>query len=104
MNRDHLRRLFEAASAAGEPVEGDLPDVGEESTFGQPESVLTHCIDVRAQLPQKRASMAAHESQIPPDSFFLQMPDEPFEASFGYEWFIRHGRTPTGDLANDIFA
>jgi LmbE family N-acetylglucosaminyl deacetylase len=104
MNRDHLRRLFDAAAAAGELSEEDLPDVSEESTFGKPEALITHRIDVRSHLAQKRASMAAHESQIPPDSFFLQMPDEAFDGSFGDEWFIRHGAAPTGEMSDDIFA
>jgi LmbE family N-acetylglucosaminyl deacetylase len=105
MNRDDLRRLFEAARATGAlSQEEDLPDVGDGSTFGQPEALLTHCIDVRAHLTQKRASMAAHASQIPADSLFLQMPDEPFEASFGFEWYTRRGLEPTGVMLDDIFA
>src|ERR1041385_322934 len=48
MNRDHLRRLFEAGRAAGAGLDEDeLPDVTEDSTFGQPEALITHCIDVR---------------------------------------------------------
>ena len=35
--------------------------------------------------------MIAHASQIPPDSFFLQMPEESFARAFGTEWFIEHG-------------
>jgi LmbE family N-acetylglucosaminyl deacetylase len=104
MNRDHLRRLFEAARAAGELSGEDLPDVGEDATFGQPEALLTHCIDVRDHLVEKRASMAAHASQIAEESLFLQMPDEPFEASFGFEWYTRRGLEPTGEMLDDIFA
>jgi hypothetical protein len=32
--------------------------------------------------------MAAHRSQIGPDSFFFKMPPEVFTAAFGTEWFI----------------
>jgi len=32
--------------------------------------------------------MAAHRSQIGPDSFFFKMPPEVFAAAFGTEWFI----------------
>jgi hypothetical protein len=50
--------------------------------------------------------MVAHASQIPPDSFFLKMPEEIFREAFGSEWFIASGRprpagTPLGD---DLFA
>ena len=33
--------------------------------------------------------MIAHASQIPDDSFFLQLPPEAFREAFGWEWFIR---------------
>jgi hypothetical protein len=33
--------------------------------------------------------MIAHASQIPDDSFFLQMPLDAFREAFGWEWFIR---------------
>ena len=33
--------------------------------------------------------MIAHASQIPDDSFFLQLPEEAFREAFGWEWFIR---------------
>jgi hypothetical protein len=31
----------------------------------------------------------AHASQIPADSFFLQLPLDQFRDAFGQEWFIR---------------
>ena len=33
--------------------------------------------------------MAAHASQIGPDSFFLALPDDTFRVAFGTEWFMR---------------
>ena len=76
--------------------------MSEESTFGRPEAVITTCVDVREQLAAKRASMAAHASQISESSFFLQMPEEAFAGSFGFEWFIRRGTEPTGEMDDDI--
>jgi LmbE family N-acetylglucosaminyl deacetylase len=93
MNRDHLRRVMEAAVAAGMLPAEEVPDVSEASTFGRPESAITTAVDVRDHLDAKRASMAAHASQIPEDSFFLTLPDEAFASTFGWEWFIRHGVT-----------
>lgn len=97
MNRDHIRRMMEMARAMsdadgdGEVTEPEGPDVGDESTFGTPEADITTAIDVRKWVDRKRASMIAHASQIPADSFFLTMPDEVFEQVFGHEWFIRTG-------------
>jgi LmbE family N-acetylglucosaminyl deacetylase len=87
LNRDHLRRLTEEAAARDPDLE--LPDPEEGAGFGSPESVITTTVDVTAWLEAKRASMAAHASQIPEDSFFLAMPGEAFGAAFGREWYIR---------------
>lgn len=87
MNRDHLRRVMEEAAAENPDFEG--PDLDDESEFGSPESVITTTVDVSGWLGAKRASMAAHASQIPEDSFFLAMSDDAFERAFGSEWFIR---------------
>ena len=87
MNRDHLRRVMEAAAAENPDFEG--PDLDDEAEFGSPESVITTTVDVTGWLGPKRASMAAHASQIPEDSFFLAMPEEAFAMAFGHEWFIR---------------
>ena len=102
MNRDHLRRVIDEGRRSGAIPDDEVPDVGEDSTFGRPESALTHRIDVRDVLDVKRASMAAHASQIGETSFFLQMPDEAFAATFGWEWYTRHGATPDGELLDDI--
>jgi LmbE family N-acetylglucosaminyl deacetylase len=103
MNRDHLRRVIEAAKAAGAIPADEVPDVSEDSTFGRPESAITTTVDIRDFVAAKRASMAVHASQIPEDSFFINMPDEAFAATFGWEFFIRHG-VPEGHRDDDLFA
>jgi LmbE family N-acetylglucosaminyl deacetylase len=103
INRDHLRRVIQEARESGQIPPEDVPDVTEADTFGRPETAITTTVDVRAHLEQKRASMAAHASQISETSFFLTMPLEAFEASFGWEWFIRHG-VPADHRDDDLFA
>jgi LmbE family N-acetylglucosaminyl deacetylase len=102
MNRDHMRRVIQVGIEAGAIPADEVPDIGEDSTFGQPEAVITTGVDVHDQLAAKRASMAAHASQISESSFFLQMPEEAFAGAFGWEWFIRRGATPTGEMDDDI--
>lgn len=97
MNRDHLRRIMEQAAAENPDFEG--PDVSEDSDFGSPESIITTTVDVSAHLAAKRASMAAHASQIGEDSFFLTMAEDAFRAAFGQEWFIR--TTPAAEGTDD---
>ena len=102
MNRDHLRRVIELGKQRGQIPDEDIPDIGEQSTFGTAEAEITHRIDVRDAVAEKRASMAAHASQIAEASFFLTMPDEAFEASFGWEWYIDRSREPGAEMVEDI--
>jgi len=103
MNRDHLRRVMQAAIESGEMSGDDVPNVDDFDTFGRPEAVITTTVDVREHLAAKRASMAAHASQISDSSFFLAMPLEAFEQGFGWEWFIRRG-VPEDHRDDDLFA
>ena len=78
--------LLEAGLASpfgDEPVEdpGQLP-------FGTPEERITTVVDVSAYLDRKRAALRAHRSQIGPDSFFLNTPDELMALFFGHEEFV----------------
>ena len=89
MNRDFIRGLMERA-ADELPDTPDAPDAAQMDDFGSPEAIITTTVDVRDFIEQKRAAMAAHETQIPADSFFLSLPPDAFKEAFGHEWFIRH--------------
>lgn len=72
-------------------------EAAERGEFGSPEALITHAVDVSAAIDTKRAAMAAHRSQIGPDSFFFKMPVEVFASAFGTEWFIElDGTRETG--------
>ena len=103
INRDHIKRVMLAAAESGDLPGEDAPTPDDFETFGRPESVITTTVDVRDFLEQKRASMAAHASQIAESSFFLAMPLEQFEQGFGQEWFIRRG-VPETHRDDDLFA
>lgn len=97
MNRTRIRAAMAEQAAAVAEARSDgveVPEVGED--FGKPESEITHALDVGDQLDLKRRAMAAHRSQIAPDSWFLEMDPEMFAAAFGTEWFIETGR-PRGE-------
>lgn len=92
VNREHLLRLLRAqADAFGDGTVGDGISEAELAALGVPEARITTFVDVRAFVDRKRAAMAAHASQIGPESFFLQMPRDAFREAFGWEWFIRRG-------------
>jgi LmbE family N-acetylglucosaminyl deacetylase len=103
MNRDHLRRLMaEQPERLADIDEAERPDPEFVATLGSPESLLTTTVDVRDYVFTKRAALAAHTSQVGPEHFFLAMPDDAFEASFGYEWYIKPG-APPGTRETSIF-
>ncbi len=99
LNRDHFRRALEQAAAEGVSVDPDGPEPpaeGIDDSFGSSDEEITTVVDVRAWVAHKRASMAAHASQIPADSFFLSLPEDRFALAFGTEWFIRRGPVVAG--------
>jgi LmbE family N-acetylglucosaminyl deacetylase len=75
----------------------DVPDPTETEEFGSPEALITHRIDVIEHVESKRRAMAAHASQIPPDSWVLQLSAEEFAAGFGSEWYIATGEARAVD-------
>jgi len=103
MNRDEMRRGIEMArelgvdelgpDADGDDFDPDGP-MDDGNPMGTPEAELTLGVDVSSYVDRKRASIAAHRSQVSDSSFFLQMPPEMFAQAFGREWFIEHDREP----------
>ena len=103
-NRTAMAAMIAAAKESG--VEMGSPDEDSDddfdpsgpaddgNPFGEPEEVLTLCVDVNDRSATKRESMRCHRSQITDTSFFLEMPDEVFTMAFGREWFIEADRTP----------
>jgi LmbE family N-acetylglucosaminyl deacetylase len=94
VDRDYVRDLM-LSRPDDVPDAPDTPDA-ENFDIGVDSDRITTVVDVRSFTAQKRASMAAHASQIAENSFFLKLPDDAFDAAFGQEWFIRHGTRPAG--------
>ena len=101
INRDRLDELFGPRDPNAEP--GDGPP---REQLGVREAEITHAVPVHDYLAQKRAALAAHESQIGPDNFFLEQPEDRFAAAFGLEWFVCLGRPrDAGEaMGSDLFA
>lgn len=90
-NRDQIRALSARAAELGTPIEDAADDGIDVANIGVSEDLITTAVDVGQYLDRKRAAMRAHASQMPPDSFFLAIPDDVFAAAFGVEWYIRLG-------------
>ncbi len=87
-----------------------LPDIPDLDTAYTPRAELTHRVDVRRQLPSKRAALAAHVSQAGADrgwrtvQLLLRLPTPLARRVLGREWFREVGRPPGHQLLDDIFA
>jgi LmbE family N-acetylglucosaminyl deacetylase len=111
INRDLMTAGIELAKSLGYEIP-DIFDPDHLEDWYMPADTLTHTVDVSAFIDQKRASMAAHESQATSATegprtiaVFLSLPDDYFTLAFGTEWFIEKGRPPgTAASASDIFA
>ena len=113
IHRDHFRAsMKEMARMAAEAgldtsaseEQAEFEAELERGTIGTDGTLITHGIDVRAVLAEKRAAMRAHVSQIPADSFLVALPDPALELGFGTEWFIRRGVRVTDPPETDLFA
>jgi LmbE family N-acetylglucosaminyl deacetylase len=95
IDREHVREMIRETRAELDPAT-EVEEMPDPDTFdvGVDSEHITTTVDVRAFADAKRAAMAAHASQIPPDSFFLSVPPELFAESFGTEWFILRGAPP----------
>ncbi|MGC4112187.1 MAG: hypothetical protein QM747_17575 [Nocardioides sp.] len=92
MNRDAIRRAFEASAAAGVVPDWNPDDpMDDGNPLGEPESAITWQVDVSAYLDRRRASMEAHRSQATDIEEFLGMSDEVFAMAFGTEHYIEPG-------------
>jgi LmbE family N-acetylglucosaminyl deacetylase len=102
INRDELIRVMKAGRESGMlPDDIEAPDI-DEMDIGVAGTRITTTVDVSDYVGQKRASMAAHASQITDTHFFLAMPEEAFRMGFGNEWYIRIG-APEGTV-DEFFA
>jgi LmbE family N-acetylglucosaminyl deacetylase len=92
MNRDRVKQLLAATGDEQGPALAALDDDPGLDQIGTPDSEITTAVDVSDWIEVKRDAMAAHASQVTPDSWFLQLPPSIFNAAFGTEWFVR--KTP----------
>jgi len=108
IDRAALRPLLTLLRVAGRLLPG-LP-LGSDSPVFTAHENLTHTIDVRPYLRQKRSAMRAHVSQAEGGrgprtlAVLSRLPGPLFARVAGREWFVEIGREPGPHPATDIFA
>lgn len=97
-SRGRLEAAHAALVAAGLPspfsedVDADPKD--DAPRFGTPDELVTTRVDIRGQVATKLAAMRAHASQMAPDSFFMNIPDEHVDEFLGCEEFVLEDGAP----------
>ena len=72
--------------------------------MGVDDDRISTVLDVRPWHLRKHEALMAHRSQVGPDSFFLNVPDDFSEAMFGTEWYVRaRSDVPVPDREDDLF-
>jgi N-acetyl-1-D-myo-inositol-2-amino-2-deoxy-alpha-D-glucopyranoside deacetylase len=108
LGRDRVLDGHRALVAAGLPSPFGDAEVDDAAAipFGTPDDAITTEVDVRPWLAAKRAALAAHRSQIGPDSFFLNTPEALVAPFFGVEQFVLEDGVPGGATRPepDLFA
>lgn len=103
-SREGFRRYVEALKEHGLTVpwiDGDFNF----DEYGVPDEEITAHIDVEAFVGLKKRALAVHRTQIKPDFFYLQIPDDALAAGSGLEYFVRVLPPPMpGERETDLFA
>lgn len=110
VDRDHFSaampkvRAMMAEFGFDDGIDDDEQAEIDAGSLGVDSASITHRVDVSAAAADKQAAMAAHASQIPADSFFLQLPPEAFDLIFGVEWYRQRDPRPGGATGADLLA
>ena len=82
---------------------GEKPRMNPEF-MGTPDHLITTAIDVETFIQKKLEALSCHKSQIGPNSFFRQIPEDQFMEYFKYEYFVcESGCEKTGNKESDFF-
>lgn len=101
LNRDFFAAQFEWSKANGGDNDFDPREPADDGNpMGEPESAITHHIDVSAHVDAKRRAIAAHASQASDTGFATELSHESFLRAFGTEWFVKVGAPAPSKLGS----
>ena len=80
-----------------------------EGNFADRDERFTSRLDVGEYMPQRRAALLAHATQVTPDGFWMKLPDEVSRNAYPWEDFILEtsnidNGVAVGELETDLFA
>lgn len=99
---ERVRRLLAEAGMADLFSEEEMT---EEDDFTAPDELVTTAVDVSAYVEVKRAALAAHRTQMGPQSYFMRIPAVIWRQVWDTEFFRRaESRVPAPAKEDDLFA
>jgi N-acetyl-1-D-myo-inositol-2-amino-2-deoxy-alpha-D-glucopyranoside deacetylase len=103
--RGKIAQFVQLLAERGLPSPFDDLPAGEAPPIGVPDDLVTTVVDIRPWLAVKQAALRAHHSQLGPDSFFLNVPDDLSDGVFGEESFVRvRSLVRAPEREDDLFA
>jgi mycothiol conjugate amidase Mca len=98
---ERMRRIMEEAGISPDAEgEGDT-----EEEWGTPDELITTVVDISSRVDAKLAALAAHRTQMGPNTWFGKIPTAVWRRAWAAEHFVRaHSRVPTPDKEDDLFA
>lgn len=102
-SREGFRRYVEGIKEYGVEIPWVRGDINWDE-YGTPDGDITAHIDIAQFAPLKKAALAAHRTQIKPDSWYLKIPDDAMRTLQGTEYFLRVEPPPVpGERETDLF-
>jgi LmbE family N-acetylglucosaminyl deacetylase len=94
--------LIEAGLPSPFGIEGEEDAQDGPKRFGAPDALVTTRVDITEHLGTKLAAMRAHASQMAPDSFFFNVPEQVVGQFLGVEEFILEDGEPTASTQDSL--
>ena len=104
MPKSAIFRAVTLLTEAGLPSPFPVVDRVEDVPLGVDDDELGAAIDVRSVVKRKLEALHCHQSQLDPESFFLNVPEEFSDEAFGTEWYVPMRSDVTIDgMEDDLF-
>jgi mycothiol conjugate amidase Mca len=104
--RSQSRRMQEIMQAAGvEPDPHEAENDAEVEEWATPDELITTRIDISTYIDAKLDALAAHQTQMGPETWFGKVPRALWRQVWSTEYFVRaRSRVPVPDDEDDLFA
>jgi mycothiol conjugate amidase Mca len=103
--RSQAKRMEEIMEAAGVPPDpNEAENDAEMEEWGTPDELITTVVDISGHLDTKLDALAAHKTQMGPETWFGKVPRDMWRQVWDKEHFVlAHSRVPAPAQEDDLF-